>query len=46
MIRLEIKIFNMKKTRKAAKISTLLSGKVDKNEYLTGEKIVPSDQIE
>ena len=36
----------MKKTRKAAKKSALLSGKVDKNEYLTGEKIVPSDQIE
>ena len=30
--------------REAAKISTLLSGKIDKYEYLTGEKIFPSDQ--
>ena len=28
----------------AAKISKLLSGKVDKFEYLTGEEILPSDQ--
>ena len=30
--------------RETAKISTLLSGKIDKYEYLTGEKIFPSDQ--
>ena len=30
--------------RKAAKISELLSGKIDKNEYLTGEEILPYDQ--
>ena len=30
--------------REEAKISTLLSGKTDKYEYLTGEEILPSDQ--
>ena len=30
--------------RKAAKISTLSSGKNDKYEYLKGTKILPSDQ--
>ena len=30
--------------RKAAKISTLSSGKIDKYGYLTGEKALPSDQ--
>ena len=30
--------------REATKISALLSGKVDKYEYLTGEEILPSDQ--
>ena len=30
--------------REAAKISKLLSGKIDKYEYLTGEEILPSDQ--
>ena len=30
--------------RKAAKISALLSGKIDKYEYLTSEKILPSDK--
>ena len=30
--------------RKAAKISVLSSGKIDKYEYLTGEEILPSDQ--
>ena len=29
---------------KAAKISALSSGKIDKYEYLTGEEILPSDQ--
>ena len=30
--------------REAAKISTLSSGKIDKYEYLTGEKILPSEE--
>ena len=30
--------------RKAAKISALSSGKIDKYEYLTGEEILPSNQ--
>ena len=30
--------------REAAKISTLLSGKIDKYEYLTGKEILPSNQ--
>ena len=30
--------------RKAAKISALSSGKIDKYEYLTGEEILPSTQ--
>ena len=30
--------------REAAKISALLSGKIDKYEYLRGEKILPSNQ--
>ena len=30
--------------REATKISVLLSGKIDKYEYLTGEEILPSDQ--
>ena len=32
--------------REAAKISALTSGKVHKYEYLTGEEILPSGQIE
>ena len=32
--------------REAAKISALSSGKIDKYEYLTGKKIVPSTQQE
>ena len=30
--------------REAAKISALLSGRIDKYEYLTGQEILPSDQ--
>ena len=30
--------------RKAAKISALSSGKIDKYEYLTGEEILPSNK--
>ena len=29
--------------KEAAKISALLSGKIDKYEYLTGEEILPSN---
>ena len=32
--------------REAAKISALSSGKIDKYEYLTGEDILPADQIQ
>ena len=32
--------------RKAAKISALSSGKIEKYEYLTGEEILPSNQIQ
>ena len=48
MIKLEIKLENKKLqvdiNREAAKILTLSVGKVDKYEYLTGEKILPADQ--
>ena len=30
--------------REAAKISALLSGRIDKYEYLTGKEILPSNQ--
>ena len=30
--------------REAAKISVLLSGRIDKYEYLTGEEMLPSHQ--
>ena len=30
--------------REAAKISALLSGKIDKYEHITGEEILPSNQ--
>ena len=30
--------------REAVKISAISSGKIDKQEYLTGEEILPSDQ--
>ena len=32
--------------REAAKVSTLSSGKIEKYEYLTGEEILPSNQIQ
>ena len=32
--------------RKTAKISALSSGKIDKYEYLSGEEILPSNQIQ
>ena len=38
----EILLYDIKK--EAAKISALLSGKIDKYEYLTGEEILPPDQ--
>ena len=32
--------------REAEKISALSSGKIDKYQYLTGEEILPSNQIQ
>ena len=43
MIRLEMKM-QYDINRKAVKISVLSSGKIDKYEYLAGEKILPPDQ--
>ena len=43
MIRLEMKM-QYDINRKAVKISVLSSGKIDKYEYLVGEKILPPDQ--
>ena len=31
--------------REAAKVSALSPGKIDEYEYLTGEEILPSDQV-
>ena len=44
MIRLEMKNYKMILTEKQQKISVLSSGKIAKNEYLTGEEILPSNQ--
>ena len=44
MIRLEVKNLQYRINREAAKISALLSGKIDKYEYLTGEEVLSSDQ--
>ena len=46
MIKLHIKNYNKNYicNRRAAKISALSSGKIDKYEYLTGEKILTLDQ--
>ena len=44
MIRLQMKKVQYKIKREAAKISALSSGKIDKNEYLTGEEILLPDQ--
>ena len=46
MIRLDMKNYNMQYDTnwEAAKISDLLSKKIDKYKYLTGEVILPSDQ--
>ena len=35
---------NREINRETAKVSALSSGKIDKNEYLTGEELSPSDQ--
>ena len=43
IIRLEIKNYNMILTEKRQKISALSSGKIDKYEYSTGGKILPSN---
>ena len=42
MVRLEMKKYDI--NRKTAKISELSSGKIDKNDFLTSEEILPSDQ--
>ena len=44
MIKLNMKNYNMILTEKQQKISTWSTVKVDKYEYLAGEKILPSDQ--
>ena len=44
IIRLEIKKLQYDINREAANISALSSAKIDEYEYLTGEKIIPSDQ--
>ena len=44
MIRLDMKKLQYDMNREAATISALSSGKIDKNKYLTGEQILPSDQ--
>ena len=46
MIRLEMKNCDMILTEEAANISALLSGNIEKQEYLTGEEILPSNQRE
>ena len=43
MIRLEMKTLQYDIKRGAAKISALSSAKIDKYEYLTGEKLLLSD---
>ena len=43
MIRLEMKKLLYDINSEAAKISALLSNKIDKYEYLTGEEILPSN---
>ena len=44
MIRLEMKKPPYDINREPAKISTILSGNIDKYEYLTGEEILPSNK--
>ena len=44
MIKLEKKNYNMILIEKAAKISALPSGKIDKYEYITSEDILPSNK--
>ena len=44
MIRLEMKNYKMILTEKQQKISVLSSGKIGKNEYLTGKERLPSNQ--
>ena len=44
MIRLGIKKLQYTINREAAKLSSLSSGKINQNEYLTGEDTLPSNQ--
>ena len=44
MVKLKMKNYNTILTEKQQKIVALLSGKIDKYEYLIGEEILPSGQ--
>ena len=44
MIRLEIKKLQYDVKSEAPEMSALLSAKIDKHEYITGEKILPHNQ--
>ena len=44
MIKLEVRNYIMLLTQKQQKKSALSSGKIEKYEYLKGEKILPPDQ--
>ena len=44
MIRLEIKKLQYDVKSEASEMSALLSGNIDKHEYITGEKILPHNQ--
>ena len=44
MIELEMKNYNMILTEEQKKISALSSGKIKKNQYLTGEEMLPPDE--
>ena len=46
MIRLEMKRIQYDIDRDAAKVSALSSGKIDKYQFITGEEILPSNQIQ
>ena len=45
MTKLEMKKYNMILTEKQRKILVLSSGTIDEYEILTGEEILPSDQV-
>ena len=45
MTKLEMKKYNMILTEKQRKVLALSSGTIDEYEILTGEEILPSDQV-